>query len=409
MKSKIINKSSVLICVLLLCIFENFIASLYPLFKYYDEILTALSIPLIIIKFAKGTKHLKKTFESKLCFWLMGFLIFGTISFFTNSTQPIVAFWGDLFLNLKFYLALYIGFTLYSYRLNINLIIGFIKFVTVILFVLLIINFLYPIFPSQEIRFGIRIPRLFFTHSGYVASAGTLLLTMTYRYYMYAKRPMLYIAFQSFIIFSSLSYKAMAIVIVSLLIFIVVVVGNQKLGFRHYIIAAAGIVLIAWEQIRLYYGRNILTNARGALTITGLRIANDNFPLGSGFGTFGSYMSKVYYSNVYLQYGISNIWGLSENSQSFSFISDTFWPMIIGQNGWLGAICFTMTIILIFKQINKMKVYDKYRYMSCICSLAYLAIESTSSAAFVSPQAVPFGSWIGLMLHDYKSDFRIIR
>jgi hypothetical protein len=80
-----------------------------------------------------------------------------------------------------------------------------------------------------------------------------------------------------------------------------------------------------------YAGPDVFVQARTALYATSGAIAVDHFPLGTGFGSFGSYASRVYYSDIYVEYGLSNLYGLSA-SASF-FITDTFWPMVIGEGG----------------------------------------------------------------------------
>ena len=64
-----------------------------------------------------------------------------------------------------------------------------------------------------------------------------------------------------------------------------------------------------------------------------------------------NYISGKNYSPVYALYGINNVYELSQNRTSF--ISDTFWPMIIGQFGYLGTLCYLICIILIYRDIQK--------------------------------------------------------
>ena len=200
---------------------------------------------------------------------------------------------------------------------------------------------------------------------------------------------------QLFIIVSTLRYKAIACAMVFLLIYYVKFLRKSSFKWYHWLIFAVAFGLFGWDQISLYYGVDALNTARGALTINSIRIARDLFPFGAGFGTYGSYMTRIYYSSYYYKYGLSAIWGLTPGSQDFSFVSDTFWPMVLGQTGYLGLICYLLMLICFVKQINKLKVVSKTAYISCFCILIYLFIESTSSSAFVSPQAIPFAVWIG--------------
>lgn len=88
--------------------------------------------------------------------------------------------------------------------------------------------------------------------------------------------------------------------------------------------------------------------ARVVLTSTSFKIAFDEFPFGMGFGQYGSPISRIYQSPVYSQYGIDTVYGLSFNEDSRNFMVDTFWPMIIGETGWLGTILFICLIFSAF-------------------------------------------------------------
>ena len=74
--------------------------------------------------------------------------------------------------------------------------------------------------------------------------------------------------------------------------------------------------------------------ARLALLETSVKIAVDRFPLGAGLGRFGSWMSRTHYSDVYAEYGLDRVFGLSP--QNPQFITDTTWPQILGETGVVG-------------------------------------------------------------------------
>lgn len=91
--------------------------------------------------------------------------------------------------------------------------------------------------------------------------------------------------------------------------------------------------------------------ARDVLYITGFKIATSYFPFGAGLGTFGSYISKVYYSSLYYKYGLNRIWGLSPKTGQF--ISDTFWPHIMAELGFVGCILYLWILFLFIKYAIK--------------------------------------------------------
>lgn len=87
-----------------------------------------------------------------------------------------------------------------------------------------------------------------------------------------------------------------------------------------------------------YGGDNPNRNARSALYHTSVLIARDHFPLGAGLASFGSHASKLYYSEVYSHYGISEVYGLSPRDANF--ITDTFWPMVLGEGGVVSLVAY---------------------------------------------------------------------
>lgn len=89
------------------------------------------------------------------------------------------------------------------------------------------------------------------------------------------------------------------------------------------------------------------STARGALHYTALLIARDHFPLGTGFATFGSHASRIYYSEVYVEYGLSSIWGLSPEFSGF--VTDTFWPMVLGQGGVITLAAYVALLSLLVR------------------------------------------------------------
>ncbi len=81
--------------------------------------------------------------------------------------------------------------------------------------------------------------------------------------------------------------------------------------------------------------------------------ANAHFPLGSGFGTFGSAEAAKHYSPLYYEYGFNNRWGLSPSYGMFLY--DTYWPAILGQFGWVGFVGYISVYARMFLRINKTK------------------------------------------------------
>ena len=88
---------------------------------------------------------------------------------------------------------------------------------------------------------------------------------------------------------------------------------------------------------------------RSALYRTSLLIGRDYFPLGAGFGRFGSTVTKTEYSPVYYDYGLDAIRGLRPDDPAAA--SDTFWPRILGETGVFGLLALLVFTALLTLQL----------------------------------------------------------
>ncbi len=84
--------------------------------------------------------------------------------------------------------------------------------------------------------------------------------------------------------------------------------------------------------------------ARIVLYVRAAEIAKDFFPLGTGQGTFGSIPVNIIYSDVYYDYELADIWGLSLDHE-VNFRMDTHWASVLGETGVLGLIIYLLLFI----------------------------------------------------------------
>lgn len=126
---------------------------------------------------------------------------------------------------------------------------------------------------------------------------------------------------------------------------------SLRLNFKTIFFILFGVILMMifiWDRFQTFYIENgVWANsvedmyARPALYYTAWEILKDYFPFGSGFGTFASHASGVYYSRLYYDYGIFNIYGLQ--SDGYNFVSDTYFP-VLAQFGVVGVWLFFLFI-----------------------------------------------------------------
>lgn len=376
---------------LIVLIFEDPISAVFPLAGYFDEIIACVGLACRLIPGRRWTVG----FEPLLFLYVL----FGLAGCVLQSVQPQAAVLGDVFLNLKFFFAIFLGYFVsrelsaaaFCFLSNLA------RVLTASLTTLILFNAVAHIYPGQEYRFGFQIPKLFFSHSENLAGAQLILLALGM---IGGFRRTIWEGFWFLMavlnIALTLRYKALAAAVFAIMLVCVVMRRGRRFSKWNYLLLLIVITPIAWEQIILYFGS--ASTARGALTLTSLEVASDYFPLGTGFGSFGSYMSRVYYSPIYYSYGLNKIYGLMNLSGADLFISDTFWPMVLGQTGVLGMFCYIGTLVVIYRKIEGLFCHNKVMYATALLLLVYLLIQSSASAAFVSPVSVSAGVIIGVAI-----------
>jgi hypothetical protein len=83
-------------------------------------------------------------------------------------------------------------------------------------------------------------------------------------------------------------------------------------------------------------------SARQMLYKAGARIALDHFPIGGGFGSFGSEASISDYSPLYSQYGLSGTYGFRPSAPIF--LHDASWATVLGETGLAGLVGFVIAV-----------------------------------------------------------------
>jgi hypothetical protein len=131
--------------------------------------------------------------------------------------------------------------------------------------------------------------------------------------------------------------------------------------------------------------------ARIALYRGSAEIGADYFPLGAGLGRYASWMSRVDYSPLYEEYGLSGIKGLTPDDPRFA--TDTFWPQILGETGVLGLVAYLVflgSIALVLWREARRRDGDLYRLLTLGAGMVFAQaiIESLASSMFHSPPRV---------------------
>ena len=395
MKNKINMKFFIFTTCFIVLIFQNVLQRIIPFLKYFDELLSLLVLPVFVIRTKKkGNLKIHKNNYYIIILYLL-LIVTGMYSSLKYKYQTINVSLSDLLLVSKFFAACFLSELLWdvqfveNYKSKISLIP---KTITILFSFLTILNYLFKIWPQKDYRFGIMSNQLFFEHPTYLAASCILLLVLLL-ISSNEKKSLIYIVLDLLILLSTLRFKAIGAAIVVVFFIIYISKTDKKISVPKLLFLSIIVLIISWNQISFYY-LDLENSARNVLTRTSFKIASDYFPLGTGFGTFASYISGVYYSPIYSMYGISN---LHELQKGRILASDVFWPMIIAQFGLFGTICYVGMLILLFRKIQEGYSKDNKKiYIAKIVSFTYLLISSISESAFVHPIAIPFALIIGV-------------
>ena len=138
-------------------------------------------------------------------------------------------------------------------------------------------------------------------------------------------------------------------------------------------------------------------SARAILYSDSVRLAEQYWPLGTGFGTFGSVGAVKFDQSLYVELGYNGFWWFSQAS----YLMDSYWSKYIAETGWIGFTLQILFYLYVFsvnvKWIRDPAIAaDKETFKLCIISFVGLFfVTLTSPTAF--NLAEPHGGLIALM------------
>lgn len=106
------------------------------------------------------------------------------------------------------------------------------------------------------------------------------------------------------------------------------------------------------NTVQEYFANNTEA-ARNLMTLGAIDVASMRFPFGSGFGRYGSFIAAEEYSPEYYRLGFSRIYGMTP--EMTSFLTDTAWPSVLGETGWVGFTSFLVALALIFRSCRRIQ------------------------------------------------------
>ncbi|CAM4118914.1 hypothetical protein [Listeria booriae] len=249
----------------------------------------------------------------------------------------IAYFFGRLAFRPGFFSSQINGLVLYS------------KWVIGVLFLLLLVNLVYPIWPSTEIRMGIKTQYLIFPHATYLSA--TVFFCMLFLGLKNVRYHIPFLAMGGILIFFAARNKGLIFIGIYFFMLLFQHYAKKKSFKISYLILPV-ITLIAsfWEIIdtRLL---SSTTSARSLLYQAAFKIADMYAPFGAGFASFGSGSSVKNYSHLYDKFRFYEYYGFTrENPQ---YLNDSFIAMFIAQFGYIGTACFALILLIFLLMINR--------------------------------------------------------
>lgn len=396
MKAKSIKSNQLLIVVwMFLFAFQEALSNISSLFSYIDE------APLLIfcgISFFKILRRGRVSIKKENRGYYIGISLFVTAGLLGNiiyhyQTWNLVFI--DLLTNLKFFGAIaFFSLCLKQSALESRYIADTAKLLTILLTLLFIVDRFVNAFPA-EYRYGIKSAVLFYGHPTYFAGICAFLIAVMTIYHV--NRYRVYILMDLVMMVFTLRSKAIGSAIVYILLYIIVKKLHGKLKIWQIVIIGIIGATCAWSQIYFYFINLRGQSARSVMLLTSFLIMRDYFPIGTGFATYASHSAAVNYSPVYSKYGFELMYEL-RNSTEGTFFDDQFWPIIFGQTGAIGTICYIYILALLFRKIQKLYKINADTYISGLFAFIYLIISSIAEPAFNNSVAIPLAMAIVVAL-----------
>lgn len=359
-------------------------------FSYIDEIFVLLLFPFYMLK-CIHYKRISKEFIT--CISIFIFYLLYSLYLSVNITNAIFM---DFLIQIKPYISFYVIYSLpleltHKQKRNIRLLC---LFFTVCLLGI-----------SLQ---GSNMMTYFMGHPSRVATAATILAFL----YLYCSRESSKDIFITFLIFSvgllSLRYKFIGFFMISFFTFFFYKI---KMNFRiswkvilYGVLISGLIIIVLYDKIYNYVIVGADEDnmwARTALYLFQVDMLNQFIPFGSGFGTYATWASGVYYSPLYSELGIDNLDGM--HPDNYEYIADTYFPAL-AQFGYVGILIFLLFWKSIYKKAKYLltKTGNIIDFKVVLLIIIFFFIESLADSTITNNRGVFMMIILAMYLSNYK-------
>lgn len=337
-----------------------------------------------------------------LIVWVF-FLAIGGISSAIYGYQSVVPTFSDFFFAVNRFMVGYWALVIYCDKKKCNIsqaLLPVAKFVVLLLFVLAVHDiFMTPFFPKGGFRYVTETIMLMYQHQTFLSSAGIALLI--FLGYCNKKNDLLaYMLMISFVVLMAFRGKGVAFLVVYWGIYICVLIFKDVKLLPLVTVGGILAVFAGFKQFMTYYGNN--SQPRAIMFRDSIQLMLEHFPFGTGYATYGSIMATNYYSVLYRKLGYDNYYGLSEAYSSY--LTDGFWPSVLGQFGFVGTILFLFVVGIYIKKSVDVFVINRRKGVAMLAIMIYMIIISLAETSFFGPVSLLYFMLFGIFEKEIEGD-----
>lgn len=384
MKIGITKKALYISVIFLLLLIAQVYSNTIPFLKYVDEVCFVLCAFGLLYKCFLNIKIQKITKDV-----LIGLMVICILGLAGNLLSRVQTYWFAIVVDITSVLKILFVFvylletlTPKDAKIIICLFDGIAKIFLISATVFGIVSLFYDMGMGGEIRFGMAAYNFIFRHAhvlGIYAMSCLLIIVAN-------DNKAMVINFYTILtcICEVLTTKGPSLIWVFMIFFLFrYYVHHKKLNLWSLVMIIMTGIILGGYQINNYLMN--MESPRMLFLIYGFITAKNYFPFGAGFATFGSDMASEFYSSLYVLYGFSYRYGLSQTRGSY--LNDNYWPMIMGQFGFAAVLIMGMIYFLIFRLAQK-RINAKVLKACVISNYIYIMIHALGSATPTSAEGM---------------------
>lgn len=378
----------------ILLLFMQPLKNAISIFSYIDEFAVLFSF--MAFAYTVIRRRSISTIEGKI---IASFLLFIIVGLFGNTLSKVdrstAAILTDVLSYGKFFMMIIGGVALFDSLKNskwiFSIIVKLVRCLVVVGLILAILNQIIDLGMRDDIRYGMYC-------FSYIYDTAAIFSWYCYMFILVLSIDLLNGVNRKRIIFVLLNmclwlftgrsrgfaFCAIYIMLVLLLRMYEIKQKQLKIKIGYFVMLGLLGVIVAWNQLVFYF--TTTTEARSILLYVGIDLFKKYFPLGAGLATFGTAAAQKYYSPVYGIYGLSNRHGFTFDNPLY--LTDNFWPAVIGETGLIGLVIFLVTLYFAFKYLYKKCNQTNMARMIIIFFIVTILSSSIATSIFAQNATV---------------------